>query len=154
MKYRHTIIAMPLSTGPHIEILSRYLFLIPLVVLTLCEIAKLGVASFQKGRLAYEAFFHAGGFPSSHSAFVTSLLIVVGRKVGIESVEFAIAAVFAAIVWYDAFHARRELGLQAEILNRLQHWKRFTTQLGHSFKEVVVGIVFGALVTMVGIWLT
>src|SRR3989338_6619356 len=154
IEYRHTIIAMPLSTGPHIELPSRYLFLIPVVVLVLCEITKLSVASVRQGRFAYEAFFHAGGFPSSHSAFVTSLLIVVGRMSGIESVEFAIAVVFASIVWYDAFHARRELGLQAEILNRLQKWKHFTTQLGHSFKEVVGGIAFGALVTMIGIWMT
>ena len=135
-------------------LLSTYLFLIPLVVLFLCEVMKTIVASFRTKRFAYEAFFHAGGFPSSHSAFVTSLLIVVGRKMGVESVEFAISVVFASIVWYDAFHARRELGLQAEILNRLQKWKRFTTQLGHSFKEVIGGILFGAVVTMVGIWMT
>ena len=145
---------MPITSGPHVALLSTYLFLIPLVVLFLCEVMKTVVASFRKKRFAYEAFFRAGGFPSSHSAFVTSLLIVVGRKMGVESVEFAISVVFAAIVWYDAFHARRELGLQAEILNRLQKWKHFTTQLGHSFKEVVGGIAFGALVTMIGIWMT
>jgi acid phosphatase family membrane protein YuiD len=83
-----------------------------------------------------------------------SLLIIVGRKTGVESVEFAIAVVFASIVWYDAFHARRELGLQAEMLNRLQNFRHFTTQLGHSFKEVLGGIAFGAIVTAIGIWMT
>jgi len=138
---------------PH-ALLSRYLFLIPLVVLVLCECVKLGVESWKRGELAYDHFFHAGGFPSSHSAFVTSLLIVVARKVGIESVEFAISLVFASIIWYDAFHARREIGLQAEVLNRLQRWRRFTTELGHSFKEVLGGILFGAAVTMIGIWIS
>ena len=131
-------------------LLARYLFLIPLVVLALSECAKLAFESFKRGEFAFDHFFHAGGFPSSHSAFVTSLLIVVGRKTGIESVEFAISVVFASLVWYDAFHSRREIGIQAEVLNRLQHWKHLTTQLGHSFKEVLGGIVFGAAVTWVG----
>ena len=136
------------------SLLSTYLFLIPVVVLVLCEVVKLTVESVKRGSFAYDHFFHAGGFPSSHSAFVTSLLIIVGRKMGVESVEFAISVVFASVVWYDAFHARRELGLQAEMLNRLQSFQHFTTQLGHTFVEVLGGIVFGAVVTWVGIWLT
>lgn len=145
---------MSLTSGPHIALLARYLFLIPLVVLVLCEVVKLGVESWRREEIAFDHFFHAGGFPSSHSAFVTSLLIVVARKTGIESVEFAISLVFASLIWYDAFHSRREIGLQAEILNRLQRWKRFTTQLGHTFKEVLGGIVFGAVVTGIGIWMS
>ena len=69
----------------------------------------------------------------------------------VESVEFAIAAIFAAVVWYDAVHVRREVGLQAEALNRLQHWRHFTTRVGHSLFQVLGGIVFGALVTWLGI---
>lgn len=138
----------------HIELLARYLFLIPLVVLVLCELTKCLIESWKRGEIMFDHLFHAGGFPSSHSAFVTSLLIVVARKTGVESVEFAISLVFASLIWYDAFHSRREIGLQAEVLNRLQRWKHFTTQLGHSFKEVLGGIIFGAVVTWIGIWLS
>lgn len=137
-----------------IELLATYVFLIPVFVGILCEATKVLVASFQQGRFADDYFFRSGGFPSSHAAFVTSLLIVVWRKTGLESIEFAIAAVLAAIVCYDAMNARREIGLQAEVLNRLQHWKRLKTRLGHSTIEVLGGIVFGALVTWFGIWLS
>lgn len=137
-----------------LQLLAEYIFLIPLVVGVLCECAKLAVASFRKGHIDYDAFFHSGGFPSSHAAFVTSLLIIVARKAGLDSVEFAIAAVFATVVLYDAMNARREIGLQAEILNRLQKWKRFQTRIGHSFIEVLGGIIFGAVVTQIGIWLS
>jgi uncharacterized protein len=92
--------------------------------------------------------------PSSHSAFVTSLLIIVGRKLGPESVEFAIAFVFAAVVWYDAMSVRKAVGEQAEVLNRLQHWEHFSERLGHSFAQVMVGIGFGAVVTAIGIWVS
>ena len=65
--------------------------------------------------------------------------------------EFAIAATFAAVIWYDAMSSRREIGLQAEALNKLQRRKHFQTRIGHSLAEVCGGIVFGALVTWVGI---
>ena len=92
--------------------------------------------------------------PSSHSAFVTSLLIVVHHKTGLESVEFAIAFAFACIVWYDAFGVRHTLGVQAEILNKLQSWERLSERLGHTFREVIAGIAFGAAATIVGIWMS
>jgi acid phosphatase family membrane protein YuiD len=92
--------------------------------------------------------------PSTHSAFVTSLLIVVGRKAGMDSVEFAIAAVLACIVWYDAIGVRAILGEQARVLNILQHFHRLKEALGHSFMEIFAGIAFGAAVTMIGIWLS
>lgn len=137
----------------NLDILRIYLFLIPLIVLLLSEFAKLAVGKVRTGEWR-DHFFHPGGMPSSHSAFVTSLLILVARKTGTDSVEFSIAFVFAAIVWYDAMSARRALGQQAAILNRLQHWKHLSERLGHSFLEVLAGIVFGAAVTQVGIWLS
>lgn len=130
--------------------LHTYLFLIPIIVLVLCEITKVAVESWRTGNWQAK-LFHPGGIPSSHSAFVTSLIIVVGRKLGMDTVEFAIAVVFACITWYDAMSSRRAIGEQAKVLNRLQHWQKFSTQLGHSARQVLAGILFGAAVTMVGI---
>jgi acid phosphatase family membrane protein YuiD len=135
------------------SILRTYPFLIPLVVLLLSEIVKMIIDQIRSGEW-HALLFSPGGMPSSHSAFVTSLLIIVGRKLGFESMEFAIAFVFACIVWYDAMSARKALGEQAKILNRLQHWEHLRERLGHSFVEVVGGIVFGTLITAIGIWLS
>ncbi|MFA6038667.1 MAG: divergent PAP2 family protein [Candidatus Peribacteraceae bacterium] len=134
------------------NLLHTYLFLIPLVVLILAEITKMLVEQVKTGS-GHLRLFHPGGMPSSHSAFVTSLLIIVGKKLGVESVEFAIAFVFASITWYDAFSSRHAIGEQAKILNRLQHWQHLTERLGHTLKEVVGGILFGALVTAMGVWI-
>ena len=141
------------------SLLREYLFLIPVVVMILSELTKVGIDTLRRHERFSEGhwlgrLFHPGGMPSTHSAFVTSLIIVVGRKLGVNSTEFAIAFVFAAIVWYDAISVRRAVGAQAQILNRLQRWKHFTERLGHSFLEVLGGIAFGALVTMLGIWLS
>jgi acid phosphatase family membrane protein YuiD len=134
-------------------ILRQYLFLIPVVVMVLSELTKAVVEYARTGKW-HAGLFRTGGMPSSHSAFVTSLLIIVERKTGMQSLEFAMAFVFAAVVWYDAVSLRREVGLQAEMLNRLQQWQHFTERVGHSIKEVVAGIIFGTAVTYVGIWIS
>ncbi len=134
-------------------LLRSYPFLIPCVVMILTEIAKVIVEGFKTGNW-HEHLFRAGGMPSSHSAFVTSLLIIVHRKLGPHSTEFAIAFVFAAITWFDAMSSRRAIGEQARILNRLQKWEHFTERLGHTFAQVVAGILFGAVTTALGIWIS
>lgn len=60
-----------------------------------------------------------GGMPSSHSAAVTSLSTAVALDTGLDSTMFAISAVFAMIVMYDAKGVRRQAGEQAAALNRL-----------------------------------
>ncbi len=132
---------------------SEYLFLIPLVVGLLSEILKVIIEGIEKDAW-HEGLFRPGGMPSSHSSFVTSLLIVVALKTGPQSVEFAIAFVFACLVWYDAMSSRRAIGEQAKILNQLQTLEHFSERLGHSFKEVIGGILFGAAITLIGVWLT
>ncbi|PIR52537.1 hypothetical protein COU76_05780 [Candidatus Peregrinibacteria bacterium CG10_big_fil_rev_8_21_14_0_10_49_10] len=133
------------------QLLQVYIFLIPLVVLVLTECMKV-VVEWARGGVWHQKLFHPGGMPSTHSAFVTSLLIVVWRKLGIESTEFAIAFCFACFVWYDAMVTRRVLEEQSKLLNRIQHFKKFAEDVGHSALEVVAGILFGAMVTAVGIW--
>jgi uncharacterized protein len=135
------------------SILRQYPFLIPVVVMVLSELTKAAIEHIRTGEWR-DGLFRTGGLPSTHSAFVTSLLIIVERKMGMHTVEFAIAFVFAAVVWYDAITLRHEVGLQAEALNKLQKKTRFRVQIGHSLKEVVAGIIFGTAVTYVGIWVS
>jgi acid phosphatase family membrane protein YuiD len=132
------------------NLLHDYLFLIPLVVMLLGEITKMLVENFRSGHW-HLALFRPGGFPSSHSAFVTSLLMIIWYKLGLQSEEFAITFVFACIVWYDAMSVRRAVGEQAKALNELQHLRHYAERLGHSFIEVIGGIVFGTAVTALGI---
>ncbi len=134
-------------------ILRQYIFLIPVVVMILSDLLKAIIEYVYTGDWR-RGVFRSGGMPSSHSAFVTSLLMVVARRAGPDSVSFAIAFVFACIVWYDAMSVRREVGLQAEMLNRLQNWTKFSERVGHSFRQVIAGIAFGAVVTQIGIWLS
>lgn len=138
---------------PTVQLLRDYLFVIPLLVMLLAEISKVIVHGLRTGNW-HEKIFQPGGMPSSHSAFVMSLVIIVGHKLGTTSPEFAIAFVFACVMWYDAMSSRRAIGEQAKVLNRLQHWEHLKERLGHSFAEVMGGMMFGAAVTMMGIWVS
>tara|TARA_Y100000310_G_scaffold160073_1_gene159758 strand:+ start:823 stop:1272 length:450 start_codon:yes stop_codon:yes gene_type:complete len=132
--------------------LSTYPFLIPIAVLLLSEIVKV-INRIREGS-GERLLFRHGGMPSSHSAFVTSLLIVVGRESGLESVDFALAAVFSGIVWYDAIAVRGTVSKHAKALNLVQQIHKFSEEVGHTLREVVVGVAFGGTVTLVGIALS
>ena len=55
-----------------------------------------------------ERLVGGGGMPSSHSATVCALATATGIRYGGGSFEFALAAVFAIVVMYDAMGVRQE----------------------------------------------
>jgi acid phosphatase family membrane protein YuiD len=130
-------------------------------VLTACVVAW-AVAQMTKPLIHYVHsrrvnlgyFVTAGGMPSSHSAVVVALATRVGVDTGLSSVAFALAAVFAAVVMYDAAGVRRAVSLQARVLNRMltemiemQHFNesRLRELIGHTPFEVFVGALLGGL---------
>lgn len=91
-----------------------------------------------KRKLNIGRMIGSGGMPSSHSAMVTALAVAVGRTEGAASVLFAICAVLAAIVMYDAAGVRREAGEQAKIINQMvENWIDDDTDFGRELKELV-----------------
>lgn len=116
---------------------------------------KLVLTFFQTGKLDLRVLVQAGGMPSSHSALITALATGVGIKLGFDSVEFAIAAIMAFIVMYDAAGVRQAAGKQARILNKMIEdlftekpqyaEKRLKELLGHTPVQVIAGAVLGAV---------
>lgn len=96
-------------------------------------------------------FVSAGGFPSAHSAFVTALSVSVGLRSGFGSDLFSLAAVFSAIVIYDAYRLRGEVERHSRVLNRLTEelrpgaYPRMSEMVGHNLQEIMAGIGVGAL---------
>lgn len=100
-------------------------------------------------------FFGSGGMPSSHTAFVVSLAIMIGAVEGFHTSLFALSVVLAAVVMYDATGVRKETGNQAEILNEILR-KVFVNGeqianddlkelVGHTKVEVLGGAVVGVM---------
>ena len=114
-------------------------------------------------RLDWRRFFGSGGMPSSHSAFVISLAIMVGATEGFHTAAFAIAVVLAAIVRYDASGVRHETGVQGQVLNEIIQKVFVDGQpitdvelkelVGHTKVEVAGGFIVGVLTALVFIFL-
>ena len=113
--------------------------------------------------LNWRRFFGSGGMPSSHSAFVMALAIMVGAVEGFDSAAFAITVVLAAIVMYDASGVRHETGVQGQVLNEIIRKVFVDGQpitdvelkelVGHTKVEVAGGFLVGVLTALAFIFL-
>ena len=102
--------------------------------------------------------------PSSHSAMVCACAAGVGFHQGVDDQLFAIAAVLAFIVMYDACNVRWQTGKQAKALNcMMRAWRgekpefpdrELKEMLGHTPFQVAMGAVLGIAVGAVGSLLT
>jgi len=118
----------------------------------------ISVAVYHKFDITY--LTTGGGMPSSHSALVCAAAVSCAMSAGFDSPVFAVAAVLAFIVMYDAAHVRRETGEQAKVLNYIMRsWADvkpdvFEAELkeliGHTPLQVAVGGVLGAAVGLLG----
>ena len=100
--------------------------------------------------------------PSAHTALVCALATAVAMMLGFNSVAFAIAAILAMVVMYDAAGVRQAVGRQSKILNRIVKELRekrprdeverdLREFIGHTQYQVIAGAVLGILVSWV--WL-
>lgn len=101
-----------------------------------------------------ERLIGSGGMPSSHSATVCALVTAAGFEYGGGSFQFAMAAIFAIIVMYDAMGVRRETGIQAKVLNEMMEMfihmgKEMSVEdklkefVGHTPLQVLMGALLG-----------
>ena len=101
-----------------------------------------------------------GGMPSSHSATVTGLTMGCLLAESAKSPAFAVALFLAMVVIYDAMGVRRECGELAKILNKMREKdllegrepffdKPLDEKMGHTFPEVIAGILIGIAVSLV-----
>lgn len=102
----------------------------------------------------FRQLYLSGNMPSAHSATVMSLLAVIGLKDGIGSAIFGLAALFAAIVMYDAMMVRRSSGEQGLAIQALIKERKSMITIpraakGHTPLEVLVGAVLGIFVGLV-----
>ena len=134
------------------ELFSNQIFWTAIAANVVAQTLKLFLDFFKSGELELRRLLDTGGMPSAHSATVSALAVALSE--GWDSPLFAVAAVFALVVMYDATGIRRHAGQQAELLNRIldefPHIKAEFSQdplkelLGHSFLEVLVGALIGA----------
>lgn len=134
------------------EIIKNKCIYVPFLLWFLIQTYKVISDLVVNKKLNVKRIIGAGGMPSSHSAVVCSLSMLVGKEYGFDSGIFAIALVMSFIVMYDAAGVRRASGKQARILNKILETPGMSTvevqeklieALGHTPIQVFVGAVIG-----------
>ena len=134
------------------QIITNKCIVVPFCLWIIIQVFKFVYELIVNKKIDFKRLFGAGGMPSSHSAVVCSLSMLVGREYGFDSGIFAIALVMSFIVMYDAAGVRRASGKQARILNKILETPGMSTvevqeklieALGHTPIQVFVGAVIG-----------
>ncbi|MEG2901465.1 MAG: divergent PAP2 family protein, partial [Massilia sp.] len=88
-----------------------------------------------------------GGFPSNHSAVVSSMATLIALREGMGHPAFGVAVTLAFIVMIDANSLRQHVGRHAVTLNRLHDGKKdyviLRERMGHTRFEIAGGILTG-----------
>ena len=140
-------------------ILQNTILISAMTAWLVAQVFKVLLNLFLQGKLNFQLLLSSGAFPSSHAATVCAVALGIGKYYGWNSPIFAVSAVFAMIVMYDAAGVRRAAGKQAEVLNQLVErfyvgsdlsQDRLKELVGHTPFEVfggaLVGIIVGLLI--------
>jgi uncharacterized protein len=142
------------------DIVHNWVLLVSIAASLTAQLLKLILEFAINRKINFRVIVETGGMPSAHSALVTALATGVGQVKGWDSVEFAIATIFAIIVMYDAAGVRQAAGKQARILNQIMdemfqehsafNEDRLKELLGHTPVQVIVGSALGIAISLLG----
>lgn len=135
---------------------NHAIFVIPILVGFITQGIKFIIYSFRHGFDIRYIMTH-GHMPSAHTAFILSLVTSVGIYSGVDSGAFAVAVILGVIVIDDAVRLRMYMGDQGRYLNMLirqlpvdeNQFPKLKERIGHKISEVIVGGIFGFLLTVI-----
>ena len=127
---------------------------------TIAQVLKTIIHAWFTKDFVAERLVGGGGMPSSHSATVCALVTATGMQYGPASYEFAMAAIFALVVMYDAIGVRQESGKQAKVINDMVELfahmgkdvdieKQLKEFIGHTPLQVFCGGILGIATALV-----
>ena len=138
-----------------IQLINNKYIIIPLLVWFFIQTFKVVYDLVTTRKFNFKRILAPGGMPSSHSAVVMTIAVMIGKEYGFGSSMFALALVFALVVMYDAAGIRRAAGKQARLLNKIvdtpglsgvEVQERLVEVLGHTPTQVFVGALIGIVV--------
>ncbi len=141
------------------SLLDNQILLIAISSYLSAQFIKILIELLKNKRFDIGLMVSSGGMPSSHSSFVTSMMISIGLKEGFDSSIFAMSAVISSIVMYDAAGVRFAAGRQAAAINMLIEKlndpnisldKKLKELLGHTPLQVIMGALLGLIVGIAG----
>ena len=120
--------------------------LTPFLAWLVAGVSKFAINSFKAKKLAFGLIGY-GGFPSNHSAIVSSMAALIALKDGMGTPAFGVAVTLAFVVMLDANSLRQQVGKHATAINRLAadtaDHQVLRERMGHTRLEIAAGIAVG-----------
>jgi acid phosphatase family membrane protein YuiD len=120
--------------------------LTPVITWTAVGPIKFLINSARQRRWAFNLVGN-GGFPSNHSAVVSSVATLIALREGLGHPAFGVAVALCFIVVIDANSLRQHVGRQAAAINRLAKGDSVHTwlreRMGHTLVEIGGGLATG-----------
>ncbi|NQV13798.1 MAG: divergent PAP2 family protein [Parcubacteria group bacterium] len=133
-----------------LEVIPKIL-IISLIAGLFAQGIKVLIKSTKNGKFNVKSVDDYGGMPSSHSAFLISLLTAIGLQEGVLSTAFAVTFIIATLLIRDAVGIRMELEQQGKFLKKVAEIQQpklkiadgIGNRIGHTYPEVIVGGAIG-----------
>ena len=123
--------------------------LTPFLAWLVAGVSKFAINSFKAKKLAFGLIGY-GGFPSNHSASVSSMAALIALKDGMGTPAFGVAVTLAFVVMLDANSLRQQVGKHATAINKLAadtaDHQALRERIGHTRWEIAAGIAVGIAV--------
>ncbi|MDO4966197.1 MAG: divergent PAP2 family protein [Lachnospiraceae bacterium] len=148
-----------------LDLLNNHVFITAASAWAIAQVIKTIIDFSLSGSFKPERLVGSGGMPSCHSATVCALATICLLEYGADSPFFAISAMLAIIVMYDARGVRRETGTQAVVINEIIAYlsnpadprykdpkfseEKLKELIGHTPLQVVFGAILGVIVAIV-----
>jgi uncharacterized protein len=140
------------------QFITNNVFIAVIVSFITSQSIKLVIYSIKFKRLFHEILYKMyGGFPSTHTAIVTSLSFSVYFTDGITTLLYVLLT-FSSFVIADVIHVRSLYKERDHVLNHIIRKSNINTKnklpllntwVGHSIIEVVAGFTLGYLITYI-----
>lgn len=143
------------------DLFHNHIFMVAVIGWLIAQILKTIIHLILSKQFVAERLVGSGGMPSSHSSTVCALATATYYEFGSGTFEFAIAAIFAIVVMYDAMGVRRETGIQAKLLNdiiktfedmgrkEISAHDKLKEFVGHTPLQVLMGAILGIFIAVI-----
>ena len=144
-------------------LINMYILITFLLGVIVAQILKPVFLLITKREWDPKLIFASGGFPSSHTAGVIAMTLIVGLQDGFENPSFSICLAMSFIVAYDAanvrYYAGRNIEMTQQLIKDIQeltmtklddpvYMTKVKKVLGHKWVEVIGGVILGCVVAI------
>lgn len=130
----------------------KYIFL-PFIAWVTSGCVKFAINLFRFGMKDAKKLIGYGGFPSTHTTIISSVVFFIGFEKGFMTSNFSLGLGILLIIIIDAHGLRREVEKHSITLNQLQNKTHLREKMGHTWPEIFGGLLVGLVLSYLAFYI-